>query len=57
MRTADSTVSQFRSFIFFSAISAIWARVTLPAKPPLPGVLEPEPGFFFVSRPAAFFRK
>ncbi len=56
MRTADSTVSQFRSFIFFSAISRIWALEILPTKP-LPGVFEPEPGFFLVSRPAAFFRK
>ena len=42
MAMAASTLSQLRSAIFFSAISRIWSRVTLPAVSPLPGVL-PKP--------------
>jgi hypothetical protein len=41
MAMAESTVSQLRSTIFFSAISRIWSRVTRPTVPPLPGVCEP----------------
>jgi hypothetical protein len=41
MARAASTVCEFRSACFFSAISRIWARVTLPTKP-RPVVLEPD---------------
>src|ERR1700730_17263955 len=50
IRIADSTVSQFRSFIFCSAISLTCALVTSPALS-RPGVLEPDSTF------AAFLRK
>ena len=41
MAMADSTLSQLRSAIFFSAISRIWSWVTRPTWLPLPGVCEP----------------
>src|SRR5262249_37823227 len=50
MRIADSTVSQLRSFIFFSAISRTCALVTEPIVP-RPGVFDP------LSMFAAFLRK
>ena len=55
--TAASTESQFRSGIFFSAISRSCASVILPTVGPLPGVLEPEAGFLPIFRPTAFYRK
>ena len=57
MATAESTESQFRSGIFFSAISRICASETRPAGAPLPGVFEPEAGFLPILSPAAFLRK
>ena len=50
MRIAASTVSQLRSFIFFSAISRTCALVTEPMLP-RPGVFDP------LSMFAAFLRK
>src|ERR1700691_3884292 len=50
MRIAESMVSQFKSFIFCSAISRTWALVTEPAIS-RPGVFEP------LSSLAAFLRK
>ena len=50
MRMADSIVSQFKSFIFCSAISRTCALVTEPATS-RPGVFEP------LSSLAAFLRK